>query len=88
MTTKLSEREREVWKDLYTLHERYHDMQGKPEEWVRFASDVQAVIKRYNGSDLRLANALSLALYDWFGNEQKLRETAERDAPEQITMGV
>lgn len=86
--TKLTETERQVWKDMYVLHERYHGMQGTTEDWRRFASEFKGIGEKYDGADLRLATALSLALYDWFGNEQKLREAAERDAPEQITMGV
>lgn len=84
--TKLTEGEREVWKDLYRIHEKYHDMGGTPEEWYAMAQEVGTLSGRYEGKEKRLMAALLFALYDWFSDEQKLAEEARRTAPEQITM--
>lgn len=86
MTTNLTESEREVWKDLYMLHESVHDMLGTDVDWVKFANRICELHAKYTGSDQRLMDKLALALYDYMSEEQVLRETAERLAPQQIAM--
>lgn len=88
MTTKLTEEEREVWKDAYRLHEKYHDMKGTEEDWTSFAADLGPVTSKYEHSPKtkRLAYAMLLALYTWFEDEQKIAKTEIRNVPEQVNM--
>ena len=81
MITNLTDTERDVWKDVYKLHEKYHDMDGSPDAWSAFATDVGLTSCRYDGADRRLISALLLALYDWFSAEQKIREEENRFRP-------
>lgn len=79
MTINLSDTEREVWKDLYRLHEKWHGMAGTTDEWMSFAFDLSTIAERYGETkEGRLAQAMSLALYDWFGEEQKRDEEEAR----------
>lgn len=88
MTTNLTEEEREVWKDAYKLHEKYHDMTGTVEEWRQFASDLGPATYKHesNPKVKRLSYALMLALYSWFEEEQKIAQEEVKNEPAQVTI--
>lgn len=86
MTTNLTEGEREVWKDLYMLHEEMHDMTGTDSEWYTLAHRIGEISEKYRDREQRLANELLVALYGFLSNEQKIREEEQRWAPQQILM--
>lgn len=84
--TKLTETERDVWKEAYKLHEKYHDMAGEEYEWTALIRDIQAALARYDGRDKRLASAIMMAIFDWLDAEIKMARTAKSEEPVQTTM--
>ena len=86
MKIKLTEEERSVWRDLYTLHEQVHDMSGTTGEWIAFAENVGLLSQKYRGAAGRLMWGMLLALYDYMSKEQKIREDADRVAPQQLRL--
>lgn len=87
MTPKLSDATRSVWTDAYSLHEKYAEMKGSDTDWCKFANEVTlTVAKHQNPSDRRLCELILLALYDFMSEEQKKRESAAREQPEQVTI--
>lgn len=86
MITHLTEEERGVWKDVYSLHEKYHDMKGTSQEWMRFAQEVGPLVVKHEGRTRRLAEALIMALFDFMDKERKIELDAAMSAPQQVTL--
>lgn len=86
MTTNLTERERDVWKDLYTMHETVHDMKGTADEWEMFSKRIMAAADGYQGQERRLLIRMGMALYEYMSEEQRIREEENRFAPKQILL--
>lgn len=86
MTPKLSDATRSVWTEAYAMHEKYCEMAGTDTDWCKFANEMTLTIAKHKGADHRLAELLLLALYDHLSEEQKRREIAARDEPEQLTI--
>ncbi len=88
MMVKLTEQEREVWKDAYKLHETFYDMAGTEEDWKQFILNITLINNKYENSPKakRLSFALLLALCNYFEEEQKIAQAKTQDAPEQLAM--
>ena len=83
---RLTEEEREVWKDVYSLHEKYHDTTWTSDEWMRFAQEVGPLVVKHEGRTRRLAEALVMALFDFMDKERKIELDAAMNAPQQMAM--
>ena len=86
MTAKLSDGIRKVYTELYGLHEKYQDMEGTVQDYMKLSNEIVLLTANHQGAEQRLAKELMLGLYCWFDKEQKLREDAARVAPEQISI--
>lgn len=86
MTSNLTEEEREIWKDAYRIHERYHDMIGTDSDWLLVIREASPLIDKHSGAARRLAYELIMAVVNYMGEEQRIRLKKAREQPEQVRM--
>ena len=82
--TRLTDEEREIWKDLYTLHERYHDRTWEPDDWVELAGDLGRMCDGHGNH--ALAIQMGIGLLDYFDACWKAREAAREREGVQMEM--
>ena len=44
----LSNRETEIWREGYALHEKYRDQLTTPEKWIEFSDAVRDFVNKYD----------------------------------------
>lgn len=81
---QLSEPQRNVFTVAYRLYERFHSMDGTAEDWLAFAEEYGKA--GASCGNCLLAQHLLMAILDTIEGDQKERERAEREAPEQTVM--
>ena len=82
--TALSDEQRNAFTIAYRFYEKYHAMDGEPEDWRQAAEDIGKAYCDAGQTDL--AQRLLMAIFDAMDAAQKAREDAERNAPEQTVM--
>ena len=61
--TNLSTEEREIWKEIYRIHERHHAMTGTPEEFLALTNDFNLLLEEHN---TLLCKHLCFGLMEYF----------------------
>lgn len=61
--TNLSTEEREIWKEIYRIHERHHAMTGTPEEFLALTNDFNILLEQHN---TLLCKHLCFGLMEYF----------------------
>lgn len=61
--TNLSNEIREIWADVYRLHDIHANMGNTSEEWTQFWKDAKAVSEKHGGHDLVVQLITTLFLY-------------------------
>ena len=85
MTTRLTDDERDMWKDLYTLHEKYHDRQWTDADWTELTRDVAELYKRREKAPLVLH--MGDALIRYFEDVWRASEALRQREGEQLMIG-
>ena len=80
----LSDEQRSAFTAAYRLYERFHAMDGTPEDWLAFVEEYGRAGEELG--DSILARFLLMAVLDALEATQKEREKAKREAPEQMVM--
>ena len=82
----LSDEQRNAFTVAYRLYERFHAMDGTPEDWLAFVEEYGRAGEELG--DSILARFLLMAVLDTLETTQKEREREEREnpAPEQTVM--
>lgn len=89
MTTQqptLSEADRDVWKEMYRLHERYQHMQNEDLDWQRLYRDVENLFAKKGWGGNLLAECLTVALFDFFSETFRKEWKEQQEAPRQVSM--
>ena len=75
--TNLSQGERAVWTDAYTLHEKYKNAETA-EDWCSFGNEVVLMTAKYktDSSLYQLAICLSQTVYNYLDAESSRRMEA------------
>ena len=85
--TKLTDEEREIWKDAYALHEKYHDCTPESDrEWQKFLGEINDFADKHDWKNSDLARLMFGMLLDLFNEKAKVAQVAREELPNQMTI--
>ncbi len=84
MSSRLSDEERAVWSDLYTLHERFHDRDWNDRDWRELAEALENTSRTHENSPLVIN--LCIGLMCFFEAVWRARQAEIRETPVQLEM--